>query len=196
MLSQDPFAVISLTWCRWHKTGGNGYVAITLCDGDNNACCGNDGVCCSSPEKLFKLPFFTNLKHPGNLTTSNDESSTPPSQTGNSTSPPKGSTSSDISSTDPPAAATSSDQQATKVGLGVGIPLGILLLATVGYLIWELRKKRKAITTVHEPAAQKYWQYPQQGSFPLAELPNPVVAHQLPAELGRGELDAGYDGAR
>lgn len=33
---------------------------------------------------------------------------------------------------------------ALKVGLGVGFPLGLLLLATITYLVWELRKQKAA----------------------------------------------------
>lgn len=117
------------------------------------------------------------------------------SQTDSSTSSPKGPTSSDASSQ--AAATTSSDQQAMKVGLGVGIPLGILPLAAVGYLIWELRKKRQAMGEGIKPVfeadnrqtsaalasgvalspAPKYEQYSQQQSFPSTELSHHDVAY-------------------
>ena len=149
------------------------------------------------------------------------------SQTGSPTSAVNAS-----SANSPVAATTDLDQKTMKVGLGVGIPLGILLLAAVGYLIWELGKKRKAgggsgegLMTVYEadngqhetPArlangvepnmqqhAQsqspdpKYEQYPQQQSFPSPEVhvASPVVAYQVPAELGRGEWGGGYHVAR
>lgn len=216
-------------------TDGNGYVTVTLCDGANNACCGDNGACCSDPDKLFKLPYFTNLKHPGPSPDSTDEDAktvtmtvTRDLSTSSTTSPPPESASSDVpsdaSSADSQitAANAANSDQAMKVGLGVGIPLGILLLAAVGYLIWELRKKRKAmaagpggaIRPVYEAdstnamanhatmpmmeqsqsPAPKYHPYPQ--SFPSAELPDQTAAaYQLPAEdgLGRGELDSrGY----
>lgn len=128
-------------------------MTIILCDGANNACCGDNGACCSDPDKLFKLPYFTDLKHPGeNATdgggkptivtvtvsgTGNDKDAPTPTSPAVSGGSP--STTSDAS-----VAAANSDQ-AMKVGLGVGIPLGVLLLAACGYLAWELRKKRQAM---------------------------------------------------
>ncbi|KAK5657403.1 hypothetical protein OQA88_2973 [Cercophora sp. LCS_1] len=191
--------------CRKYCPGsidGNGYVAISICDGFNNACCGDAGKCCNSGD-TFKLPFFTNLTHPPeeSATTTqgapNSSGTTAPSQT----TPGGQSASSDAALTGQGSAATS--DQALKVGLGVGVSLGALLLAAIGYSIWELRKRRamaeemKTMTDhgavgvvpgppMHQSPAPKYQPYPH--SYP-SELPYQQIA-QLPAEVGRGELDA------
>ncbi|KAK0704466.1 hypothetical protein B0H67DRAFT_350426 [Lasiosphaeris hirsuta] len=190
------------TWggsCRKYCAGSmdsNGYVGITICDGSNNACCGDKGTCCSG--ETFPLPFFTNLKHPPKSESTSQDSTTTTtplalptsSGTGSPSQTPKTSSPGAPTSSDPAAAANS--DQVLKVGLGVGLPLGLLLLAIIAYLIWELRK-RKAVAGDMKTMA---YQTPDNVNVVLAQQmatpryqENPQrYLSELPVESERGEL--------
>jgi hypothetical protein len=170
-------------------TDRNGYVTITICDENNNACCG-DATCCAAGGTV-KLPFFTNLTHPIGQTSPTTSATTGGSGGSTSQTTPPG-----VSST----AAANSDL-ALKVGVGVGVPLGVLLLAAIAYLVWESRK-RKAMaeemrTVTEQASAEKAELMAQMASpkyhphSPLSAYPAELAHHdvaQLPAGSERNEL--------
>ena len=169
-------------------TDGNGYVTITICDESNNACCGA-ATCCAAGG-TFKLPFFTNLTHPI------DESSTSTSttsQTSPTTSAGTGGSGGSTSQTTPPgvsSTAAANSDLALKVGVGVGVPLGVLLLAAIAYLAWESRK-RKAMaeemrTMTEQASAEKAELMAQMASSPKYHPHSPFSAY--PAELAHHDV--------
>jgi len=92
---------------------------------------------------------------------------------------------------------------ALKIGLAVGLPLGLLLLATIAYLVWELRKQKAVAeelkTMVYQDApgrpvsaqqmATPKYMYQGRPQQHFSELPHHEVA-QLPTGPDREELDA------
>jgi hypothetical protein len=121
----------------------DGYLYLQMCSGlngvDNPLCCGDDYTCCSvTASVITTIPLFTALSRPGTAATSPTALTTTMSRSQTNTPP-----SSTVTSAPTESAGTGGGglTQSTIVGLGVGIPLGLALIASLVFLGWQLMKR-------------------------------------------------------
>ncbi|OAA77142.1 hypothetical protein LEL_03965 [Akanthomyces lecanii RCEF 1005] len=129
---------------------GDGFHYLQQCSGfDANArnlfCCGGDYGCCNNTDTIVTgIKKYTAISRAG-APTSTAASGTV-TVTATATSPADDSNNS-TKKTD--------NSKVVAVGAGVGASLGIALLATIGALVWQIRKQKK-YTAVHAPAPQQH----------------------------------------
>ena len=81
---------------------------------------------------------------------------------------------------------------AATVGLGVGIPLGVALVAALAILGWQIRKlkRRQQGASDGQPGLQGYYAPQPDANY---AAPTPVVELGVPEKTGKGhEMPAGY----
>ncbi|KAI9876286.1 MAG: hypothetical protein M1830_006844 [Pleopsidium flavum] len=158
----------------------------SICGNDRDGyCCFEDAQkatassCVCSPGKAFMIKaghaVTTIAPSPSGPAVSNAASGP---VTSSATSRISSTTSSDSSTVSPPRAATSSavpqkDNKSVKLGVGIGVPIGVALLAGLGFLLWRQRRHREQI----------------ENSYRLAEVPDRgQKVHEMEGVHGYKEL--------
>ena len=183
----------------FRNTDQNGYIRAWICDTFNNFCCGEDSTCCQTTSRQFAVSAFHTAYAAQSAAPSTTSSTTASSAAAGASSPTTTASSSASASSNlvasqtpsPPSSADPSSDTALKVGLGVGIPLGLVLLGAISWLAWELRKSRTR-QVIHDPGARSdgMWNgqsqmmgstYPQvqMGTQHVGELPAPRHPQEL-----------------
>lgn len=140
-------------------------IYLQLCSGlngvDNPFCCGQDYTCCGIKANVITtIPLWETLSRPGGIewtqqANSLTKTSPPVTSTGTTNTQITSGTSSLTSTPSPtsPAFQTDNtgaptagdaDKKTLAVGAGVGVPLGVALVAALGFLGWQLRKQNAA----------------------------------------------------
>ncbi|MCJ1265797.1 hypothetical protein MMC22_005678 [Lobaria immixta] len=83
-------------------------------------------------------------------------------------------------------------KHATTIGLGVGVPLGLLLLLSLGFLLYRELQRRSIIENLkreHQTTLSKVWQQQPRGRYPLVS--DPAGIQELEGtHPAAGELDS------
>ena len=138
---------------------------------ENALCCGTDYTCCNSTAAIITIiPKFTTLSRAAGIprTTSDTETSSSTITT------PRTSTSTAATESN------SSSDRSLVFGAGVGIPLGVALLVTLGLLAWQVRKYRVYKRAVEASLATTVAYGPFQQKPGPAELDTPQTLSELP----------------
>ncbi|KAL4805296.1 hypothetical protein BDV18DRAFT_160957 [Aspergillus unguis] len=101
--------------------------------------CGNDTLGCSNGEEPFQVPDAEAL--PGVAVLGNVTSFDAPNSTNSNTTCTLPSPSSDAAT----CSGSNGSCHETAIGAGVGVPLGVIALASVAWALWERRKGEKAL---------------------------------------------------
>ncbi|KFY15100.1 hypothetical protein V492_02228 [Pseudogymnoascus sp. VKM F-4246] len=167
----------------------NKFPRVTICD-DGKYCCNNDPDCCDEGRGAV-------LNGKGNIvkSTTTDQ---PPSTMETSTKPPSSTsdTTTTTSSTPPTAAAESTGStnpadsaaakeavaSGTKIGLGVGIPVGVLAIAGLGAFLWFKRRGKRVYATDNGYKPSPQGPEAEVAAFPQ-EYPQELGANEAPQEL-------------
>ncbi|RFU32878.1 hypothetical protein B7463_g3474, partial [Scytalidium lignicola] len=135
--------------CVYNETAiGNGFFPrVTLCP-DGKYCCNDQPNCCESGSGVFldgvgDIVSSRPSSTPSTATVSSSTSSTslPPSTAATTTSPQgaANTSSADSSST------SSGLSTGAKIGVGVSIPLGVILISALGVVIWLQQRRIKMV---------------------------------------------------
>ncbi|KND91078.1 hypothetical protein TOPH_04344 [Tolypocladium ophioglossoides CBS 100239] len=138
-------------------TAADGFQYLMLCSGfdgtgNNPLCCGADYSCCNSTQNIITtIAQFSTLSRAAGApaTTDTTSSSTPNTSAATRASQSAASTSA--------AASSGGDDKLLAVGAGLGIPLGLALVAALAFLGWQMRKQQKlkrSVATSSEPPAE------------------------------------------
>ncbi|KAK4235054.1 hypothetical protein C8A03DRAFT_18147 [Achaetomium macrosporum] len=194
--------------CKYTETRGGVFPRVTPCL-DGSLCCNNDPQCCQDGKGIFLdesgnvvsakptaaitsyppvsdgLSRFTLTPSTSTTTTASSSSLT----TSTTSTTPSNAAATTTSSTTPSAApASNDDDTGLKVGLGLGIPLAVIVTACVAYLLFRRRASRvdHAAAAVAAPAppyelgmAQSYHSgVPKQpGYYSTANPPAEIMGH-------------------
>ncbi|KEZ46606.1 hypothetical protein SAPIO_CDS0423 [Scedosporium apiospermum] len=119
---------------------GYGNIRVWRCTDDGNYCCGFNDCCGDKTIARFSVPNPNSGAHPpipGSTSPSSPSSASEQTQTRSSVDV---SAADETNSSAPESVSAGSDDAALRVGLGVGISLGVLLLALVGWIAWDWRR--------------------------------------------------------
>jgi hypothetical protein len=128
------------------------------CSGGSYCCSAytGDTTCCQQDEGVFYLGDFVNVTTIGGAIGPGFSTSTAFSSTGTSATTASTTTSTPAATTSTPAASSSSPAsnsgdsglgEGAKAGIGIGVTLGVIVLAAFAYLTW---RNRKATTMLKE----------------------------------------------
>lgn len=129
---------------------------IDLSSGINTTCCSSSDLVFQAADPMVytiaSLDFVATASRRSTTTAvSSADTLTTTTQVSTTTSSTQPSQSSSTSSSPPPSSSSSSD---SKIGIYVGVPLGVVLLIALGIIAWLLVRKRK------KAAAGAAYQYP------------------------------------
>ncbi|PGH06537.1 hypothetical protein GX51_02362 [Blastomyces parvus] len=158
-------------------------------------CCGGleyvDGnLVCMNGDPAFKLPPGSGILGVAGLVNTTSAAPSPSSTasttaTGTNTdlSPTATTTSTDPGSKEPNTSpgSTCPAPRDTVIGVGVGVPLGVIAIAALAWAMWERSGKRKALAAASAGGAvySAQTEYPPSYQKPLAELPERAAISEL-----------------
>ncbi|KAJ2981145.1 hypothetical protein NQ176_g2208 [Zarea fungicola] len=152
------------------------YRYLAQCSGlGGSMCCGLDYECCNGTAILTSIPIFTTLSPPGGI----PATSTTRSSTVSTSATSSGVASSATGSSEPQSHSSKpAADKSVAIGAGVGVPLGVALLAAICLLTWQMRKRAAAEKDLKTATAHSYT-HVEQKPTPI-ELYTPQPVSELP----------------
>ncbi|KAI1381099.1 hypothetical protein F4677DRAFT_116857 [Hypoxylon crocopeplum] len=140
-------------YCGGTQSDAAGLHFLWRCDGQSH-CCGSNRstTCCEDPDiEIFVLKVGTNIFHPPTTTSTALIASQSAGITSSSLPPQPTSGASPITES-----SSTNDGRNMVIGLGVGIPLGLALIAALGFLAVQFRRWSKQAEARSEAPSQWY----------------------------------------
>ncbi|KAI1504097.1 hypothetical protein F5X99DRAFT_373433 [Biscogniauxia marginata] len=181
-------------FCDGKSDDPNGYMFPWQCP-DESWCCGTkDETCCDTADHFFPIAEITGIQPPvarlataisstsATSITSITSASTPTGTALSSTSTDRASASASETAVACPATSSDNSTRDLAIGLGVGLPLGLAIIAAMSFLGFQVRKKTAVETALasaaKEAAAAAAPQPPSDGSNYASSSTN--CANQAP----------------